>query len=236
MPGLEGLTLDGVALRDGDWSLDASLRLPAGGVTAVIGPSGAGKSTLLSAIAGFVTPSAGRILWQGRDLTGVAPHARPVSILFQDGNLFPHLTLAQNVALALRPVARPSASDAARVAALLARMGLGELADRRPGEVSGGQAARAALARVLIADRPLVLLDEPFAALGPALKAEMADLAATLLTEALRTVLVVTHDPAEARRIAPAMVVVAEGRVSGPFPTAATLDNPPPALAAYLGA
>jgi len=222
-------------LREGDWTLTGSLRLPAGGVTAVMGPSGAGKSTLLLAIAGFTAPVRGRILWQGRDLTVLPPHARPVSILFQDGNMFPHLTLAQNVALALRPVARHSAPEAARVAGLLAQMGLAALADRLPGQVSGGQAARAALARVLIADRPLVLMDEPFGALGPGLKAEMADLAATTLMQAGRTVLLVTHDPGEARRIAPACLVVVDGSVTGPFPTAALLDDPPQALANYLG-
>lgn len=229
------LSLDHLMIREGEFVLRAAVDLPAGAVTAVIGPSGAGKSTLLAAIAGFVAPVAGRILWQGQDLTPLPPHERPVSMLFQDANLFPHLTLAQNVGLGLRPALRLTVPETARVAALLAAVGLADLADRRPGAVSGGQAARAALARVLIADRPLVLLDEPFAALGPALRAEMRDLATRLLRDAGHSVLMVTHDPAEARAVAPTCLMVADGMVSGPFATGPLLDQPPPTLAAYLG-
>jgi len=229
------LQLDGLDLGQDGFVLRADLTLPAGSLAAVIGPSGAGKSTLLAAIAGFFMPRAGRVLWQGRDLTPLPPHQRPVSILFQDANLFPHLTLAQNIGLALRPTLRLTGAEAARVDALLVQVGLSDLGHRRPGAVSGGQAARAALARVLIADRALVLLDEPFAALGPALRAEMRDLAVQMLSAAGRTVLMVTHDPAEARAAAPLCLLVADGQVTGPHATAALLDAPPPALAAYLG-
>jgi thiamine transport system ATP-binding protein len=226
------LRLDGVVLGAGAFRLSADLTLPAGGMTAVLGPSGQGKSTLLAGIAGFTLPLRGRILWQGADLTDRPPGDRPVAMLFQDQNLFPHLTLAQNVGLALAPRLRLTPADQARVAAALDSVGLATLADRRPGAVSGGEGARAALARVLLQDRPVVLLDEPFGALGPALKAGMLDLCAQRL--AGRTVLMVTHDPADALRIAPQSVVVAEGRVTGPFPTAALLADPPPALASYL--
>ena len=229
------LRLETLDLGQDGFDLRADLTLPGGNVAAVIGPSGAGKSTLLAAIAGFHAPRAGRILWQGQDLTALPPHRRPVSILFQDANLFPHLTLAQNIGLALRPSLHLTGPEAARVGALLAQVGLADLGQRRPGAVSGGQAARAALARVLIADRPLVLLDEPFAALGPALRSEIRDLAVQRLTAAGRTVLMVTHDPAEARATAPLSLLVAEGDVTGPHVTGALLDAPPPALAAYLG-
>jgi thiamine transport system ATP-binding protein len=213
--------------------LRADLVLPGTQVTAVIGPSGGGKSTLLSAIAGFLVPAEGQIRWQGQDITGLPPGDRPVAILFQDQNLFPHLTLAQNLGLALGPRLRLTADQRARVEGALRDVGLEGLGARRPGDLSGGQQARAALARVLLSDRPIVLLDEPFAALGPALRAEMLELCAERL--AGRCVLMVTHLPEDARRLAPQTVLVEGGAATGPCPTAALLDDPPPALAAYLG-
>jgi thiamine transport system ATP-binding protein len=230
------LQLESLGLVQGDFALSADLALPAGGVTAVIGPSGGGKSTLLGAIAGFVVPAQGRILWEGRDLAGLAPGQRPVSILFQDGNLFAHLTLAQNLGLALVPRLRLTPDQTGRVVQALEEVGLGGLGDRRPGQMSGGQAARAALARVLLARRPLVLMDEPFGALGPALKAEMMALARERVLARGGTLVLVTHQPQDARAVADRVVVVAEGRVSGPWATGPLLDDPPAALAAYLGA
>lgn len=228
------LQLDGIRLRWDDFTLLADLRLAPGTLTAVIGPSGAGKSTLLSAIAGFAPPAQGRILWQGQDIGGLPPWRRPVAVLFQDSNLFPHLTVARNVALALDPRGRTTPHQAATVAAMLDSVGLAGLGDRRPGQLSGGQQSRAALARVLLQDRAVVLLDEPFAALGPGLKDEMLTLAADRLRRAGRTILLVTHDPEEARAVADGIVLVSEGRAEGPHPVA-ILDNPPPALARYLG-
>ena len=109
------------------------------------------------------------------------------------------------------------------------------MAERKPAQLSGGQQSRVALARVLVQGRDILLLDEPFAALGPALKAEMLDLVAELATESGATLLMVSHDPGDARRIADQVVLVAEGQAHPPRPTADLLDNPPPALKAYLG-
>lgn len=229
------LVLDGLRLRQGEFTLEADLAVPTGVAVAVMGPSGGGKSTLLAAIAGFLAPLAGRVLWDGRDIGGLAPGQRPVSILFQDNNLFPHLTVAQNLGLGIRPSLRLTPAEHRAVAEVLARVGLSGMEGRRPGALSGGQQSRAALARVLLAGRPLVLLDEPFAALGPGLKDEMLDLAAQVLRDSGRTLLMVTHDPADARRIAEAVVVVDEGRAAPPVPTAALLADPPPGLRAYLG-
>ncbi|MCC6305338.1 MAG: ATP-binding cassette domain-containing protein [Rhodobacteraceae bacterium] len=200
-----------------------------------MGPSGGGKSTLLAAIAGFQPLAAGRILWGGRDLAPLAPGARPLSILFQDQNLFPHLTLAENVGLGLDPRLRLGRAEKARVAAVLARTGLAGKEGRRPAALSGGEQGRAALARALLRARPLLLLDEAFAALGPALKAEMLALLAAILDEGGATLLMVTHDPADARALTPATIVVAGGRADPPRPTPALLADPPPALAAYHG-
>ena len=139
--------------------------MPAGARAAVMGPSGAGKSTLLEALAGFV-PAEGRMEWDGAPLSG-PPGARPVAMLFQDGNLFPHLSVRRNAGLGIRPDGRLGRADRARVDEALGRVGLSGMEDRLPAALSGGQRGRAALARALLMRRPLLLLDEPFAALGP---------------------------------------------------------------------
>lgn len=220
---------------NGDYAVEADLEIAPGACVAVIGPSGAGKSTLVEAVAGFLPVTRGRILWRGADLTRQAPGKRPVAMLFQDGNLFPHLTVAQNVALGLHANLRLSAAEWSRVDAALERVGLGGMGTRKPAALSGGQQSRVALARVLVQGRDILLLDEPFAALGPALKAEMLDLVAELARESGATVLMVSHDPNDARRIADQVVLVAEGRAHEPQATAELLNNPPPALKAYLG-
>ncbi|MDP3862077.1 MAG: ATP-binding cassette domain-containing protein [Phaeovulum sp.] len=229
------LTLENLTLTQDEFRLTANFSIPTGALVAVIGPSGAGKSTLLSAIAGFFAQSAGRILWNGHDLAALPPGARPLSILFQDQNLFPHLTVAENLGLGLNPSLRLSAADRAAIDTALARTGLVGLAGRKPGQLSGGQQSRVALARVLLRARPLLLLDEPFAALGPALKAEMLALVVEIAAEQGTTVLMVSHDPADARAFAPLTILVAEGLALPPQPTEALLDSPPPALARYLG-
>ncbi|MGZ9809117.1 thiamine ABC transporter ATP-binding protein [Pseudoroseicyclus sp. H15] len=229
----DGLALQALTLTQGGFTLSADLTIPEGQTISVMGPSGGGKSTLLSGIAGFLAPASGRILWQGEDVTDAAPAQRPVTMLFQEHNLFPHLTLAQNVGLALGPSLKHAASP--KVADALSRVGLENLGPRRPAEVSGGQRSRAALARILLADKPLVLMDEPFAALGPGLKAEMLALVTATLRPAGKTLLMVTHDPADARAIADQVIVVEDGRALPPAPTGALLDDPPPGLAAYLG-
>ncbi|MDT8857731.1 ATP-binding cassette domain-containing protein [Paracoccaceae bacterium Fryx2] len=229
------LRLEGVTLAQGgfrltaDWAAEPPQRL------AIIGPSGSGKSTLLLAIAGFLAPVAGRITWKGQDMAPLAPGDRPASILFQDQNLFPHLTLAQNLGLGLSTRLRPPPGDAARIEAALARVGLAGLGGRKPAQLSGGQQGRAALARALLRARPMLLLDEPFAALGPALKAEMLDLVAEVADETRALVLMVTHDPRDARRFASHVVLVADGVAQAPVPTGRLFADPPQALRDYLG-
>lgn len=229
------LQLDRVTLSQGDFHLTADWTAAPGSRIAVIGPSGAGKSTLLSAIAGFLAPASGRILWDGQDLAALPPGQRPVTILFQDQNLFPHLTLAQNLGLGLRPDLRLSPAEWAQVDAALERVGLSGLGPRKPAALSGGQASRAALARALLRARPILLLDEPFAALGPALRAEMLALVREVADETGALVLMVTHDPSDALALGGTTVLVAEGVAHPPVETAQLLANPPPALRDYLG-
>ncbi|WP_371061344.1 ATP-binding cassette domain-containing protein [Rhodosalinus sp. 5P4] len=229
------LALERLVVTQDTFRLEADLTVPVGRIVGVIGPSGAGKSTLLNVIAGFFAPSAGRVLWDGRDITRLTPAERPVAMLFQEANLFPHLTAAQNVALALTPRARLSRAEAAAVEQALDRVGLSGLGERRPAQLSGGQQGRVALARALLQSKPLLLLDEPFSALGPALRGGMLDLVREIAEETGATVLLVSHDPADARRIADDILLVAEGRAAAPVPTAEILAAPPPALRAYLG-
>ncbi len=229
------LHLAGVEIRQGDFTLAADWRMARGVRLALIGPSGAGKSTLLAAIAGFLEPDAGRILIDGRDMRGVAPGKRPVSLLFQEHNLFAHLSVWQNVALGLRPDLKLSPQQRDQVARSLQEVGLDGMDRRLPAALSGGQRQRVALARALLRDRPLLLLDEPFAALGPALRAEMLDLVARITDQSGATLVMVTHDPRDAARVADLTSLVSDGHAHAPVPTRELLDNPPEALRDYLG-
>ena len=230
------LTFEKVELRQGEFVLSADLEIARDQVTAVIGPSGGGKSTLLAAVAGFVTPFAGVVRWMGAELNGVAPGQRPVAMLFQDNNLFPHLTVTQNVGLGLRPNLKLDAADQTEVSEALARVGLDGFGPRKPGALSGGQQSRVALARVLVSQRPLVLLDEPFAALGPALKQEMLGLVQDVLIAAGKTVVMVTHDPEDAKVAAQKLVLVAGGIAHASVDVDVALTSPVDALKDYLGA
>ncbi len=229
------LKIENAVIENGDFWLSANLQVETGQKVAVIGPSGAGKSTLIGAISGFFPLKDGQIFWNTSDISQTNPGLRPVAMLFQDSNLFPHLSVAQNVGLGIRPDLKltPRQSDIVQTA--LVRVGLEGMADRKPAELSGGQQSRAALARVLVQDRPLLLLDEPFAALGPALRVEMLDLVDDLVRETGATLLMVSHAPEDARRIADQVILVEGGVAHSPQDTKTLLDNPPPALRAYLG-
>ncbi len=229
------LRLENLILSHPGFSLTADFSVEPGQRIAIIGPSGAGKSSLLMAIAGFVTPASGCISWAGRDLGPLAPSQRPVSILFQDQNLFPHLTLAQNLGLALSPRLRLDPAQRQQVEQVLTRLGLDDLGARRPGELSGGQQGRAALGRVLLQNRPILLLDEPFAALGPALKNDLLDLVRDLTASSQTLTLLVSHDPADAKRFAQSTVLLADGQAVAPVDTQSLFANPPAALQRYLG-
>ena len=228
------IKLETLLIRQTDFSLRADFTVKHG-TTAIIGPSGGGKSTLLLAIAGFVDPSEGSISIGGQVITDTPPAKRPVTLLFQENNLFPHLTVFQNTGLGVRADLKLSKPQIELVEDALAKVGLADMGTRRPSELSGGQRQRVALARALLRDRPVLMLDEPFAALGPALRHEMLDLVARIRQEQNSTLLLVTHNPDDALRISENTVLVADGVAQAPQPTAALLSNPPPALAAYLG-
>ena len=184
-----------------------------GALAIVTGPSGSGKSTLLDLVAGFAEPRSGRVAIDGRDWTGTEPGERPVTMIFQEHNLFAHLDARTNVALGIAPRRRIMAADRERSDDALARVGLAGKGDRLPGALSGGERQRVALARALLRDKPVLLLDEPFAALGPALQDEMLDLVAAIRVEKGATVLLVTHQPEAAIRAASDVLFLADGRV-----------------------
>jgi thiamine transport system ATP-binding protein len=184
---------------------------------AIAGPSGAGKSTLLSLIAGFEAPLSGTIEINGQDMAGIAPSDRPLSMIFQDHNSFAHLDVFTNVALGISPKLDLSPAQVKQVEAALARTGLSGLAKRKPTEVSGGERQRIAIARALVREKPILLLDEPFTALGPALRADMLELLLALKAERALTVLMVTHQPADLRRAAAQFAFLDNGRVVGVF-------------------
>jgi thiamine transport system ATP-binding protein len=202
-----------VSFRYAEMAMRFDLVFEQAAITAVIGPSGSGKSTMLNLIAGFETPLAGRVLIDGADMTKLPPSSRPVSMIFQENNLFAHLDVAANVGLGISPALRLSQADRGRIATALDRTGLAGKEKRLPRELSGGERQRVALARALVRDRPVLLLDEPFASLGPALRDEMLDLLVSVQGERQMTTLLVTHQPEDARRVADAIVFLEAGRI-----------------------
>ncbi|HZF33118.1 MAG TPA: thiamine ABC transporter ATP-binding protein [Candidatus Angelobacter sp.] len=210
---MAGVDLDDVTFQYEDMRMRFDLHVEDGECLAVIGPSGAGKSTLLALIAGFERADSGRIRIGGEDVTRLHPSIRPVAMLFQDHNLFSHLDAAANVGLGIHPGLRLTTADRERVEAALAQVGLAGLAQRLPSQLSGGERQRVALARSLVRDRPVLLLDEPFAALGPALRREMLDLVRALQVDRKLTVLLVSHQPEDALYAATRTAFVHDGQV-----------------------
>ncbi|RNM04727.1 thiamine ABC transporter ATP-binding protein ThiQ [Dickeya undicola] len=211
------------------------LQVQPGERIAILGPSGAGKSTLLSLIAGFLPADSGRLLLNGQDHLTTPPAKRPVSILFQENNLFPHLTLAQNIALGLHPGLKLNAEQWDTLRDIASRMGLSTLLERLPSQVSGGQRQRAALARCLIRQQPILLLDEPFSALDPALRQEMLSLVDEISRDRQLTLLMVSHQLEDAARIAPRSVLVVDGRIYHDGPTHELASHPDAARVLGLG-
>ncbi|OAT34364.1 thiamine ABC transporter ATP-binding protein ThiQ [Proteus myxofaciens] len=180
---------------------------------AILGPSGAGKSTLLSLIAGFLFAEKGALFLNGINHTKTIPAKRPISMLFQDNNVFSHLTVRQNIGLGLDPGLRLNASQKNLLENRAEQVSLSPFLERLPSQLSGGQRQRIAIARCLVRDKPILLLDEPFSALDPALRIEMLALLDKLCEEKQLTLLMVSHSLEDAAKITPRAIVIDDGTI-----------------------
>lgn len=210
--------------------------IPKGASVAVTGPSGAGKSTLFNVIAGFQPIRSGTVEIFGKDMAGHEPAVRPVSVVFQENNLFVHLTVTQNVGLGIDPSLRLRPAELEKVDTALTRVGLSGYGHRMPAQLSGGERQRVALARALVRNRPILLLDEPFAALDPAMRAEMATLLSELRIETGSTLLFITHQVEDLPRLADRAMFIDDGAITLMAPLEVFLAHRElPALANFLG-
>jgi spermidine/putrescine ABC transporter ATP-binding subunit len=215
---------------------DVSLDIRAGEFFALLGPSGCGKTTLLRMIAGFETPSGGTILIDGEDMFDVEPNRRPVNMVFQSYAVFPHMTVAENIAYGLRVVGTSRAETASRVEEAIALVRLQGLEDRKPDKLSGGQRQRVALARALVKKPKVLLLDEPLSALDAKLREAMQMELVNLQHSVGITFVIVTHDQHEALSMADRIAVMGDGRVLQVAPPMELYEYPSSTLVAdFIG-
>lgn len=193
--------------------MEFSLEVNAGEIVSVIGPSGSGKTTLLNLVAGFIKPSSGKIWINDKDISQLAVSQRPVTTVFQENNLFPHLDVFTNVALGIQPSLKLTDSESQQVHQALGNVGLAELTKRQPKELSGGQRQRVALARALVRRDSILLLDEPLAALGPAMREEIIDLLKELVEINKLSALLISHQPEDALRASARTAFINNGKI-----------------------
>lgn len=222
------------SLKESYLTISTNISLEPNKIYAVVGPSGAGKSTFLNLISGFASISSGTIIWNGQEISNLPPAKRSVSILFQDNNLFPHLSVWRNLALAVTHWPKISRDNEEKLKAVMSEVGILGLENRKPSQLSGGQQSRVALARVLLQKNKILLLDEPFSALGPSLKDQMLELIKKIAKNKKLLVLMVTHEPADAKKVASQTLVVKDKKVHPPLTTEKALDPINGPLADYL--
>ncbi len=226
--GIPAVRLDGIRRVYGDVVAVAGidLEIAAGEFFTLLGPSGSGKTTTLRVIAGFERPDAGRVELQGVDVTNVAPSQRAVNTVFQDYALFPHMSVAENVAYGLRVKGMSRRDRRARTEAVLERVRLPGLGDRKTAQLSGGQRQRVALARAIVNEPPVLLLDEPLGALDLKLRQEMQIFLKELQRELAITFVYVTHDQEEALTMSDRLAVFNEGRIEQAGTPAEVYEHP----------
>ena len=222
------------SLKESYLTISTNISLEPNKIYAVVGPSGAGKSTFLNLISGFASISSGSIIWNGQEISNLPPAKRNVSILFQDNNLFPHLSVWRNLALAVTHWPKISRNNEEKLKAVMSEVGILGLENRKPSQLSGGQQSRVALARVLLQKNKILLLDEPFSALGPSLKDQMLELIKKIAKNKKLLVLMVTHEPADAKKVASQTLVIKDKKVYPPLSTEKALDPINGPLADYL--
>ena len=197
----------------GQRKFDYSLQVVPGEIVVILGASGSGKSTLLNLVGGFLDPEEGEITWCGKSLLGLLPGERPVTTLFQKHNLFEHLPVWKNVALGFDPGARLDSTQKQQLVDTLSQVGLAGFEQRRPGDLSGGEQQRVALARCLVSQKPVLLLDEPYSALDGDRRAQMLALTRRIVDTARLCAVLVNHDPNDAIALGARVVRLLDGRL-----------------------
>ena len=231
-----------IGLRLGSLTLDVSIEIDDDAVVAVVGPNGAGKTTLVRALAGLLPLQRGRVLIDGTVVEDpdagvrVGPEGRNIGVVFQEHRLFANLTAIENVAFGVRAAGVPKRTARAAAAEWLARVGLQDAANRRPRQLSGGQAQRVALARALAVEPSVLLLDEPLASVDAAARVDLRHLLRDELNRYPGARLVVTHDPVEAAALAQRLIVIEDGRVTQQGPLVEVTARPrSPWVASMVG-
>ncbi len=208
------LKLDKVIFNYPEFQFNFDFELAAGHCLGILGESGSGKSTLLNLIAGFLPPESGHIYFDGQRIDQLKAHERPLTILFQEHNLFNHLTVYQNIGLGISPSLKLTNANQKTIYDALEKVGLPNMDKRLPESLSGGQRQRVALARCLVRSRPILLLDEPFSGLNSEIKTEVKALLMQLKTELNLTMLWVTHDQTDLQGVSDQLAFIEQDRLN----------------------
>ena len=219
----------------GGFRLTADFEIERGSLISIVGPSGAGKSTILNALAGFIPLTSGVIKWNGSDITKLDPGLRPLSILFQDYNLFSHLTVKDNIAIGLRPNLKLDDLETEMVNSVIEEVGLSKFKFIKPFQLSGGQRTRVSLARSIVRSKPILLLDEAFSGLGPALRSEMIKLIKDKSLKEGITLIMVSHHIKDAIELDQKVIFVNDGETMKPTNVSIFINSLDENIRDYIG-
>ena len=219
----------------GGFRLTADFEIERGSLVSIVGPSGAGKSTILNALAGFIPLTSGVIKWNGSDITKLDPGLRPLSILFQDYNLFSHLTVKDNIAIGLRPNLKLDDLETEMVNSVIEEVGLSKFKFIKPFQLSGGQRTRVSLARSIVRSKPILLLDEAFSGLGPALRSEMIKLIKDKSIKEGITLIMVSHHIKDAIELDQKVIFVNDGETMKPTNVSIFINSQDKNIRDYIG-
>jgi len=217
------------------FKLTADFEIAKGSLISIVGPSGAGKSTLLNTLAGFIPVTSGTIKWNGLEITKQDPGLRPLSILFQDYNLFSHLTVKDNIAIGLRPNLKLNDLETDLVNSVIEEVGLSKFKFTKPFQLSGGQRSRVSLARSIVRSKPILLLDEAFSGLGPALRTEMIKLIKNKSIKEKITLIMVSHHIKDAMELDQKVIFVNGGETMKPINISVFINSKDENIRGYIG-